>query len=69
MRLALPERDSHQTTVRAWLDCGAPTVTRVSASMLAASAEKEFELSDLVATGGDAIEVIALQPDVGAHCF
>jgi hypothetical protein len=32
-------------------------------------AEQEFEFSYLVATGGDAIEVIALQPDVGAHCF
>ena|SRR2546423_491991 len=32
-------------------------------------AEQEFELSHFVATGGDAIEVIALQPDVGSHCF
>jgi hypothetical protein len=33
------------------------------------SAEQEFELSHLVAPGGDAIEVISLQPNVGSNCF
>src|SRR4029077_10182527 len=32
-------------------------------------AKQEFKLSYLVATGGDAIEVVALHPDVGAHRF
>jgi hypothetical protein len=32
-------------------------------------AEQEFELSQLVATHGDAIKVIALQPNVGSQCF
>jgi hypothetical protein len=32
-------------------------------------AEQEFELSHFVSTGGDAIEVIALQPNVGSNCF
>jgi hypothetical protein len=32
-------------------------------------AEQEFELSHFVATGGDTIEVVALQPDIGSNCF